>query len=275
MKRGIMAAAVAVAIGAPVVGNTLDLYVNGQKMQGVTVNRSTTLPDRIALNISGANLTVQSSEECTDDADCDDVLDSVDNCPTVYNPGQQNTDENFEGGDALGDACDADDDADGFNDVDDDFPLDPTRHEDEDTPPSEGPCQDSATVECSYNISLAEWNAGDRLVTDITVPGGSKTLVSTFTTGSQTNIIGKFGFIHISGQDYALTDVWISTEPGGPGLSHFRCSTEGAGDYNLSFTTRDDFSNACQLELNSTYFLNVRHRIATQSSNRITRQTDF
>jgi len=67
---------------------------------------------------------------CPGDADCDGVLDSVDNCPTVYNPDQKNSD----GGrrpngsqipgdwasnpaqDKLGDACDPDNDNDGLPD---------------------------------------------------------------------------------------------------------------------------------------------------------------
>jgi hypothetical protein len=68
---------------------------------------------------------------CPGDADCDGVLDAVDNCPTVYNPDQLNSD----GGrrpngsripdewasnpsqDKMGDACDPDDDNDGLPDI--------------------------------------------------------------------------------------------------------------------------------------------------------------
>ena len=58
-----------------------------------------------------------------DDWDCDFVKDTVDNCvPLGYddlrtrNPNQANADLNLPGGDALGDWCDADDDADGVFD---------------------------------------------------------------------------------------------------------------------------------------------------------------
>jgi len=66
------------------------------------------------------------------DTDLDGVADSSDNCPTVANPGQENADGNFidqtppstqddrtwPNSDALGDACDPDDDNDGLTDAD-------------------------------------------------------------------------------------------------------------------------------------------------------------
>lgn len=62
-----------------------------------------------------------------DDQDADGIGDSVDNCVSVANPDQTNTD-----GDAQGDACDPDDDNDGVTDENDAFPLDPSEWTDTD-----------------------------------------------------------------------------------------------------------------------------------------------
>jgi hypothetical protein len=58
-------------------------------------------------------------DDVENDQDADGVADSVDNCVSVANPDQTNTD-----GDAQGDACDPDDDNDGVTDEHDAFPLD-------------------------------------------------------------------------------------------------------------------------------------------------------
>lgn len=86
------------------------------------------------------------------DTDTDGVGDNADNCPTVANASQTNTD-----GDSLGDACDPDDDNDGVIDEDDLYhPLDPylCRDLDADT------CDD-----CSVGVdgfgSLADYNTGN------------------------------------------------------------------------------------------------------------------
>lgn len=61
-------------------------------------------------NVINATL-VSDGGTCTD-SDGDGVPDSSDNCPTVSNPGQEDTD-----GDGEGDACDIDDDGDGIVDT--------------------------------------------------------------------------------------------------------------------------------------------------------------
>ncbi len=57
-------------------------------------------------------------DRCDPDNDGDAVPDEDDNCPTVKNPGQKDTDT-----DGQGDACDADDDADTVADTADNCPL--------------------------------------------------------------------------------------------------------------------------------------------------------
>ncbi|MCO6488237.1 MAG: thrombospondin type 3 repeat-containing protein [Phaeodactylibacter sp.] len=62
------------------------------------------------------------------DGDGDGVADFEDNCPTVFNPGQADLDN-----DGLGDACDSDRDGDGVDNNNDAFPDDPTETSDNDS----------------------------------------------------------------------------------------------------------------------------------------------
>ena len=62
---------------------------------------------------------------CGNDEDEDLVLNDNDNCPQISNPGQENFDQYLPGGDAWGDACDNDDDADGVDGSVDSNDLDP------------------------------------------------------------------------------------------------------------------------------------------------------
>lgn len=76
----------------------------------------------IVLGGGGAATNVESADnivlECQDtDGDC--VADTVDNCPSAYNPSQENLD-----GDSEGDVCDVDDDNDGIPDTADNCPID-------------------------------------------------------------------------------------------------------------------------------------------------------
>jgi hypothetical protein len=98
-------------------------------------------------NVFGAGridaLAAATAAGCSTDGDGDGVLNAVDNCPTIPNPDQTNTDNQplvtagfpndttIPNGDDLGDACDPDDDNDGILDVDEaagcngSGPLDP------------------------------------------------------------------------------------------------------------------------------------------------------
>ena len=62
------------------------------------------------------------------DTDSDGVLDGIDNCVNVANPGQEDNDA-----DGEGNVCDLDDDNDGVLDTTDAFPFDPTESSDSDS----------------------------------------------------------------------------------------------------------------------------------------------
>jgi CSLREA domain-containing protein len=74
-------------------------------------------------NIAGNPDTTQGVFIASLDSDSDGILDFLDNCPTLTNTDQRNTDASLAAaganvvGDALGNACDPDDDNDGFSDV--------------------------------------------------------------------------------------------------------------------------------------------------------------
>jgi Tol biopolymer transport system component len=73
------------------------------------------------------------------DSDGDSWLDNIDICPRDADANQANFD-----GDDRGDACDWDDDNDGYGDWEDAYPLDPSRWNDESDPtPGPGPAPDS------------------------------------------------------------------------------------------------------------------------------------
>lgn len=85
----------------------------------------------VAAGVSGTQMALV--RYLFDDDDGDGVTDSLDNCQYVPNVDQANNDSASEPLNAqVGDACDDDDDNDGFKDVDDAFPLDPDESVDTD-----------------------------------------------------------------------------------------------------------------------------------------------
>ncbi len=88
-----------------------------------TITLSVTLTD--ASNNIGVGVSDTSDKDT--DSDNDSIKDNLDNCPTVVNADQLDTDS-----DGAGNVCDADDDNDGALDTEDDFPLDENENTDTD-----------------------------------------------------------------------------------------------------------------------------------------------
>ena len=78
--------------------------------------------------ISGESVDSDGCSECQKDTDGDGIVNCIDNCISISNPNQLDTDS-----DEIGDACDADDDNDGYNDNIDIFPLDSLEWSDNDS----------------------------------------------------------------------------------------------------------------------------------------------
>jgi hypothetical protein len=93
--------------------NSLTLNTPGQNPNGNGIWTDYSI--NYSLLVQGARTVV--------DSDGDGVLDAIDNCPSVANPDQRDTD-----GDGIGNACDPDNDNDGDPDVTDCAPLNPAVH---------------------------------------------------------------------------------------------------------------------------------------------------
>ena len=93
------------------------------------------------------NIYIDSLNRSIGDTDTDGLNDHIDNCPTVYNPAQTDTDA-----DLKGDLCDADDDNDGYIDRDDAFAIDGSEQLD-----SDGDANISVTALINTTLSLKLW----------------------------------------------------------------------------------------------------------------------
>ncbi|MEQ1567882.1 MAG: thrombospondin type 3 repeat-containing protein [Myxococcota bacterium] len=115
------------ANGDAIVGTRKVMVTGIAGAEGATVDPVS--HDIVVSTYSGANaiFVVRGFAAPPVDLDGDGIDDPVDNCPSVPNADQVDTD-----GDAAGDACDDDDDGDGFPDAEDAFPLDPLEHLDTD-----------------------------------------------------------------------------------------------------------------------------------------------
>ena len=104
-------------------------------------------PTDASESLSDSQLFVYSSG-ATADRDQDGSPDELDNCPTVANPDQLNTDQSLPtGGDGEGDACDIDDDDDGFADTGDSCPVTPNSGVDEDKDEIDDACDPSPDMD--------------------------------------------------------------------------------------------------------------------------------
>ena len=104
-------------------------------------------PDDAAEALTDSQL-FEYSSSATVDRDQDGVPDAVDNCPTVSNADQVNTDATLPtGGDAEGDACDIDDDNDGLADTGDSCPVTPNTGVDDDKDAIDDACDPSQDMD--------------------------------------------------------------------------------------------------------------------------------
>ncbi len=197
------------------------------------------------------------------DTDNDGVVDTADNCPNTHG-----------GPNAIGGCPDSDDD--GVIDSNDSCPntqanatVDSNGCEIVIEP---GDCVPSATIECGYDVSFAEWHSGARTEVSIEVPRG-KTLVSTFDTTSDSSQEVKFSFWTSVGVAPAFVNAWISTDLNSTvNQQQWQCRVRNqAGTYKLVASTTGDFFD-CPLQRNTTYFLHIEHVDPNQSSSRINRE---
>ena len=159
------------------------------------------------------------------DTDGDTILDGRDNCPKTANLDQLNTDAEFTNGDALGDVCDNDDDADGVLDADDAFPLEPSESLDTDNDGlgnNEDPNDDNDAkldVNDPFPLDATEWEDIDNdLIGDI----------KDLDVGNDNTASAQLA--RFEATDRATLFIGSDTEPGTEGVASVLL--ENAGDVN-------------------------------------------
>jgi RTX calcium-binding nonapeptide repeat (4 copies)/Thrombospondin type 3 repeat len=141
---------------------TLRLGVVATDRAGLSTERKApaiTLVGSVGSRVSSA-VRARAAHPEPNDVDGDEVLNAVDNCPTVRNGGQANRDRDLPGGDAAGDACDDDDDADRVPDGSDNCRVDPNPLQEDDD-------QDGYGNACPPTHSEPTFgNASDNIIDD-------------------------------------------------------------------------------------------------------------
>ncbi len=142
------------------------LGVVGTDLSGRSTSRPAP-PIRLVRGAKAGSAVARAAHPEPNDVDGDEVRNEVDNCPDVRNGSQLNTDKDFVGGDALGDACDDDDDADGVPDADDNCRLKPNPGQGADDCPrvdgdSDGIIDDDDNCDFAANPDQSDLDGDDK-----------------------------------------------------------------------------------------------------------------
>jgi hypothetical protein len=151
-------------------------------------------------------------------------------------------------GDGIKDHLDEDDDNDGIFDIDDPYPLDPTRPGDDDTCGGEGQ---------ELVFETLDW-AQQPGQTVIPIPREGA-ISSQFTTTTSTTNSGVIALVSTSGTGYVTRNMWISTCPGGAPVEQayngcISTGTEASVKWSQGTATRS--RTTCMLQPSTVYYLN-------------------